>query len=93
MTEQIPFHRTSTLKHRASRTSSVIVQDNTIGGVATTNTTAATTTTGSIVVPAGGGGSGLQQQSSVRRPSVMQKYMGEIEFTGLNQTARVRNLC
>ncbi|OON13534.1 transporter, cation channel family protein [Opisthorchis viverrini] len=31
---------------------------------------------------------GLQQQSSVRRTSVMQRYVGEIEFTGMNQTAK-----
>uniref|UniRef100_A0A5K4F2L0 LSDAT_euk domain-containing protein n=1 Tax=Schistosoma mansoni TaxID=6183 RepID=A0A5K4F2L0_SCHMA len=74
MTEQIPFQRTSTLKHRISRTGSV-GQDNN------------NNITGSINISSGIN-TGIQQQSSIRRASVMQKYMGEIEFTGLNQTAR-----
>ncbi|CAH8845393.1 unnamed protein product [Trichobilharzia szidati] len=86
MTEQIPFHRTSTIRHRSSRNGSIAPQDNVLpttvppgGGVSAT---------GGVVV-GGGGVGGIQQQSSVRRASIMQKYMGEIEFTGLNQTARV----
>ncbi|CAH8818800.1 unnamed protein product, partial [Schistosoma curassoni] len=77
MTEQIPFQRTSTIKHRISRTGSIGQDHNN------------NNTTGNMMITSGINNSGIQhQQSSIRRPSIMQKYMGEIEFTGLNQTAR-----
>ncbi|VDP16225.1 unnamed protein product [Schistosoma margrebowiei] len=77
--KQIPFQRTSTIKHRISRTGS-IGQDNNNNN---------NNTIGNMIITSGINNSGIQhQQSSIRRPSIMQKYMGEIEFTGLNQTAR-----
>ncbi|CAH8538685.1 unnamed protein product [Schistosoma haematobium] len=82
MTEQIPFQRTSTIKHRISRTGSIGQDHN-------NNNNNNNNTTGNMMITSGINNSGIQhQQSSIRRPSIMQKYMGEIEFTGLNQTAR-----
>lgn len=74
MTEQIPIHRTSTVRRNVTRTGSVAPADS--AGASTLATSAA-----------------LQHQASVRRTSVMQRFVGEIEFTGLNQTAKVSQCC
>lgn len=81
MNEQIQIERTSTIRNRSSRTGSTIVGEST-----TTTTNVNVTNNSESVVNVG---TGLQTQTSLRRTSATQKFMGEIEFTGLNQTAKV----